>query len=213
MKGDIVIKVLEVKNLSKKYGKKIILENANFHILEGECVGILGPNGTGKSTLISILAGMEKADTVEIYFLGQAIEQKNRKDIAYVPQMPILFEELTVLENLLLWKKIYKIPKNTEVFQRVPDFLQLDRIKNETVANISQGLKKKVSIAIALMNEPKLLILDEAFAALDFETSEGFKAYLKSSKQMSCLFTSHIVGELEDLCDNFYTLKDYQLHR
>lgn len=206
-------KILEVKNLSKKFSKKIILKHATMNIHEGECIGILGPNGAGKSTLISILAGLESADHGEILFLGEPINKKHRMEIAYVPQVPVLFDELSVQENLLLWKKIYKIPKQHNIFDIIPDFLKLESVKDELVANISQGLKKKVSIAIALMNNPKLLILDEAFAALDFETSEGFKDHLRGNRELSCIFTSHIQGELEDLCDDFYTIRDHQLHR
>lgn len=201
-------RILEIRNVSKSYSKRPIIHQVSMTVCRGECIGILGNNGSGKSTLMSIVAGMTAADEGEIYYKGTRISKKDRYEIGYVPQAPNLLEELTVADNIKLWKNVYKINKKIDVYQMIPDFLKIQPILKEKVSNISLGLRKKVSIAIVLMNQPELLILDEAFAALDAETSNGFKRYLKENPQISCIYTSHIVHEMEELCHSFYLIED-----
>lgn len=193
--------LLQVSGLSKKYGINTILDTIDFHIEIGEKVALLGPNGSGKSTILSIIGGMSSYDSGEILFENQYISKKIRRNIGYIPQVPNLLEDLSVKDNLDIWKLAYEIPHDVQLNTLIPDFLSLENLYSIRVNQLSGGQKKKVSIAIALMNCPKLLILDEAFAALDKETCDGFIKYLSEKKLLSCLYTSHISSEIDLICN------------
>lgn len=220
------INKFECKNITKKFNEvnNIILNNISIEIYEGECIGILGHNGSGKSTLMSILAGMTKFNSGEILYNNILLskESKNNKNninnnlrlnIGYVPQTPLLIEDLTVFDNLSLWASIYNIKdfkkniNNLEVLQ----LLKIDEMLNKKISVLSGGMKKKVSIAIALMNNPRFLILDEAFAALDANTIDIMTKFLSSkvkNKELGILYSSHNIQEIIDLCTKIIVIKD-----
>jgi ABC-type multidrug transport system, ATPase component len=203
--------VIEVKNVSKKYGKKTILEDVSFTAKQGDCIGILGLNGSGKSTLLAILAGMKKVGMGEIFYYGKeavANEKIFASYTGYVPQDNPLIEELSVYDNLHLWyaqsgKDIKEMIKSGELKQ-----FGLEQYLKMPVKKLSGGMKKRLSIACALVNIPKILILDEPSVALDLPYKRDLHEFIKSYVQQGgiVIVTTHDVGDLQ-LCNKIYLLK------
>ena len=180
-------------------------------VLEGQCVGVLGDNGSGKSTLISIVAGMQQADSGSVRLDGKAISKEMRKYIAYVPQAPILLEDLSVQDNIKLWKSVYEDRIKEDNYIELSNILDIDSVLKKRVSALSGGMKKRVSVLIALMHEPKFLLMDEAFAALDAKTIESLVAYLSKHADMGIIYSSHNIEEILRLCDRVYILKEGRL--
>lgn len=194
--------MLEVCNIKKNYGKKEVLKNISLRIEDGECIGIIGPNGSGKSTLLSIIVGVLKPTSGKVLLEG---------DIGYVPQDNALMEELTVKDNLEFWgavhsKSINEVLKNTYI-----QALGIDEMLEQKVKRLSGGMKKRVNIAIALINNPQYIICDEACSALDILYKNEVVDYLLELKKKgkTILYTSHSRDEIERLCDKVYILKVY----
>lgn len=183
--------MVEVLHLCKSYGKKRILENIDFRVDSGECVAIVGRNGCGKTTLLKILAGIYKPDSGEVKYFGQTTKgQKNifQKYCGYVPQDNPLIEELSVRDNLRLWgasKGAYR--------QRVVEQFQLAEILDIPIAKLSGGMKRRVSIACALLYWPPVLILDEPTTALDLYYKESINEWLESycRRNGTVIMTTH----------------------
>ncbi|MFI3114788.1 MAG: ATP-binding cassette domain-containing protein [Clostridia bacterium] len=194
---------LSCNNLSKDFNKTTILSNVSISVSKGECLGILGDNGSGKSTLMSIFAGVLAPTSGQI-LLNDSLEF-DRKKIAYVPQEPALFENLSVLDNYKIWLSAYNISD-----LNIPEFLYTDPKKK--VSKLSGGQKKKISIAIALLNNPDFIIMDEAFASLDAKTVDLLTNYLKNNKNLGVLYSSHNILEIANICDRCIVLKNGQVH-
>ncbi len=193
-------------NLRKKYGDKLVVNDASITVSPGECVGVLGDNGSGKSTLMSILAGMQPMDGGVVQVEGHPVTKELRRQMGYVPQVPILVEDLTVRDNLALWQSIYHLDPKKGVLEGIPDCLGLGSMLLKRVSTLSGGMKKKVSIAIALMHRPQYLIMDEAFAALDAKTVEAMVSYLRES-DMGIVYSSHNIEEIAALCHRVVVLR------
>lgn len=184
-----------VSDLQKKYGKSQILAGVNLTIESGECVGILGRNGSGKTTLLSILAGVERADGGSCDFGGN--------EIGYVPQINPLLENLSVKDNLWLFCK------DRANRDRVIETYELQGMLRKKVAILSGGMKRRLAIACAMSNQPKLLIMDEPTAALDRE----YKAMIHEEMKQYCeqggmiVLVTHEKEEM-DMCDRCYLLED-----
>ncbi len=196
--------IFECKSINKSLGKKPFLKDISFNVAKGEHLAVLGDNGSGKSTLLSILAGMSRSNGGEILFEGEQIDRELRKSIGYVPQEPIFIDYLTVRDNLNLWSGIYNIDNPLEI---IPTFLKIEPMLKKKIIHLSGGMKKRLSIAIALLNSPKLLILDEAFAALDSKTVEFLINYLKKS-DITVIYSSHNIFDIVELCDKLIVLKE-----
>ena len=165
----LYMKMIEIENLTSAYGRKNVLQGVSFEAERGDCIGIVGPNGCGKSTLLSILAGVLKPSSGTIRYYGKnALENQVvfRKMTGYVPQENPLMPELSVYDNLRLWypdkKELAK--ELEEGFLRI---LGISEFLKMPVSKLSGGMKKRVSIGIALAGMPPVLILDEPSAALD----------------------------------------------
>lgn len=201
-------------NLSKSYSNTFSMKNISFQLSKNECLGILGDNGSGKSTLLSMLAGMQIPDSGEIYYDSMPITKKQRNKISYVPQSPILIEELSVKDNLKLWCGIYNINhfrKTKDILLELPPVLNLESMFNKKVNTLSGGMKKKVSIAISLINKPDFIIMDEAFAALDMKTIDSLLQYLKYELSVGIIYSSHNIYEILELCDRILILKQGEI--
>ncbi len=198
-------------DLAKKYHKTQVVQGVSFALQQGECLGVLGDNGSGKSTLMSIVAGMQPADGGTLLLDGAPISKQARRRIGYVPQVPILMEALTVRENIALWQSIYQMPVTDALPASIPDCLDIPTLLPKRVARLSGGMKKKVSIAIALMHQPDYLVLDEACAALDAKTVGGMVQYLKSATQMGVIYSSHNIQEVAWLCHRVMVLRKGQV--
>ncbi len=201
---------LIVENITKKYSRKQILKGISFEIPFGECIGILGVNGSGKSTLLSILAGVQKADGGRFMYGGRDL-MKNPKEraafVGYVPQGTPLMEELTAKDNLLLWYEKHTL--QMELKQGVLQMLGISEFLNKTVSKLSGGMKKRLSIGCSMAGHPKVLLLDEPSAAIDFACKENIARYVAEFKGGGggVLIATHDVSELA-WCDRMYLLKD-----
>lgn len=167
--------MIEVSQVRKKYGKKLVLEDISFTVQSGECVAIIGKNGCGKSTLLKVLAGVLKAESGEISYYGESRLRKRSKMCGYVPQENPLLEQLSVKDNLYLWGG-----KNALLQQEILEEFQLQELLHEPVEKLSGGMKRRLSVACALLHEPSILLLDEPTAALDFFYKEQMLNWVKS---------------------------------
>lgn len=203
--------MLEISDIYKSYHRQNILSGVNLTVNPGECVGVVGSNGCGKTTLLSILAGAQKTDKGSILYNGRQAAGHPRvfaEEVAYVPQENPLMEELTVRDNLLLWYRGSKKQMEEDLMGGSASMLGVDRMLDRTVGKLSGGMKKRLSIACALSNHAPVLIMDEPGAALDLECKEIIRNYLKEYMAAggSVILTSHELAELS-LCTDMYILK------
>jgi ABC-2 type transport system ATP-binding protein len=198
--------MLEVNALSKKYGKKTILEAINFCVEKGEIIGLVGENGAGKSTLLNILATLQQptGGTLTLKALDYHKHHKLlRKQIGYVPQDIAIWEEFTVEENMLFFEKLsWRRKTNQELRQLCLD-MELDKWK-EPVKILSGGMKRKLNLAISLIHDPELLLLDEPTVGIDLKSKKEIGSYLKDQANQlkkAIIYTSHDMDEITSLCD------------
>lgn len=206
---------LIVTDIEKKYGRHQCLKGASFSCEAGMCVGIAGLNGSGKSTLLSIMAGNLKEDDGSVFYDGINLLKDKKmisKYIGYVPQENPLIEDLTVYDNLMLWYCDSKYNLKDELENGFMKQLGIDKFKNKTVKKLSGGMKKRVSIAIAMHTTPKILLLDEPGAALDIEAKWVIREYIKKFKNAGgmVIIVTHDEEEL-DLCDKLYVMSNKTL--
>ena len=163
--------MLEIKDITKSYLGKKVLDKVTINMDSSSLIGLIGPNGAGKTTLMKILTTQTKIDEGEIIFLGDKIEN-NRDKIGYVPQHSFLDDDLTVEENLLLTSRLYNIEKDffEKSTNKMMDLLNVSNYKKYKFKNLSGGTKKKIDIISALIQKPKLLLLDEPTVGLDVES-------------------------------------------
>ncbi len=199
--------VLKLEDLSFKFGRKIILDNLNLRLGEGQILGLLGPNGAGKSTIFNLIIGLLKCDFGSIKINNEIINnfpinQRTKKfKIGFVPQNGGFFHDLTVYENL---KAIAEVTFNNtsyrdEKINSLISEFELDQIRDIKSELLSGGQKKKLVIALALMSEPKILLLDEPFAALDVMTIKILQKIivnLQSSQNISIILCDHQARDL-----------------
>ena len=192
--------MLTSTNISKAYGERLILDNISLSLDSSQSAVIIGRNGVGKSTLLSILAGYLKADSGEINYNGQKV--------GYIPQQDNLFDNLTVKDNLTFWAKASK--SNINVFIEI---FGIESYMNKKVKNISGGMKKSVSICCGLSHDPNILIMDEPFSGLDIFYKNNLIKTLEKLKTMGklILYTSHNIDEIIGLDSTVYTLIDTKL--
>lgn len=203
---------MEVTGISKKYGKKHILTDISFRAEEGKCIGIIGANGCGKSTLFRILAGVEKADKGTVAIEGKPLtfgKENLSGFIGYVPQENSLMEELSVKDNIDLFAALGKGQVEKEYIDGLCNRFSVTGFMKEKVAKLSGGMKKRVSIVCALMNHPKVLIMDEPSAALDLVFKKELKECMRAftSEGGIVLLSSHDKGEIE-ACDELYVIQN-----
>lgn len=204
--------MLEVTSLCKSYGSHRVLDEISFTALPGECVGVVGSNGCGKTTLLSILAGAVRADRGSIRFHGREAAGHPGvfcEEAAYVPQENPLIPELTVRDNLSLWYRGSKKRMEEDLESGAAAMLGIREMLKKPVRTLSGGMKKRLSIACALSNHASVLILDEPGAALDLECKADIRNYLEKYRKEggTILLTSHELPELS-LCTVLYLLKE-----
>ena len=206
--------ILEVKELSKKYQNKedevLALKDINFKIKEGEFVSIIGPSGCGKSTLLSIIAGLEEKTTGEIYLEGKKEENISNK-IGYMLQRDCLLEWRTILSNTMFGLEV-KGSKNKETKKYVEELLKkynLYDFKNKYPSELSGGMRQRAALIRTLAVKPKLLLLDEAFSALDYQTrimvTNDIYNILKKEK-ITALIVTHDIAEAISMSDRVIVL-------
>jgi lipopolysaccharide export system ATP-binding protein len=183
--------IIEFKNISLSYGNRLILDNINFKINEGEIFGMLGPNGVGKSTIFNLLTGLIAPDSGEIKINNINVNndpvylRTKKFKVGYVPQYGGYFNDLTLIDNLKAISEIVIDNKNlrTERINFLISRFDLDNLKSIKAKFLSGGQKKKLVIALALLSEPKVLLLDECFAALDVLTIKMLQEIIVNLQQ------------------------------
>ena len=206
--------LVEVKNIKKNYGKNEAVKGISFNIKEDEILGLLGPNGSGKTTTIGMLLGLLKPTSGEIFINGQKLEG-NRieilEQINFISPYIELPKKLTVKQNLTVYGKLYKIDNISERIEFLSEKLRLEELLNSITGELSSGQKNRVSLAKALINEPKVLLLDEPTASLDPEVGDFVRSFLedyKKEKKISILLASHNMNEVTRLCKSILMMKD-----
>lgn len=206
------MKILSVKNVSKSFKKSKVLDNISVEVNKAEIVGILGPSGAGKTTLIKCIMGMEKVDSGEIELFGTSVpNRKILQNVGYMAQSDALYLDLTAKDNLLFFGNIFKIPK-AELKERVnflSDLVELTPYMNRRVNKFSGGMKRRLSLIIALLQNPDLLILDEPTVGIDPELRLSIWKEINNlkSKGQSIIVTTHDMGEALK-CDRLLLLRD-----
>ena len=206
--------LVEVKNIKKNYGKNEAVKGISFNIKEDEILGLLGPNGSGKTTTIGMLLGLLKPTSGEIFINGRKLEG-NRieilEQINFISPYIELPKKLTVKQNLTVYGKLYKINNINERIEFLSEKLRLGGLLNSITGELSSGQKNRVSLAKALINEPKVLLLDEPTASLDPEVGDFVRSFLedyKKEKKISILLASHNMDEVTRLCKSILMMKD-----
>ena len=205
---------VEVINLSKSYGKKDAVRGIDFKIKENEIIGLLGPNGCGKTTTIGMLLGLLKPSKGQININGMKIE-KNRIEILqkinFISPYIELPKKLTVEQNLVVYGKLYSVKNLKSRIEYLTSKLRLEELLNKITGELSSGQKNRVSLAKALINDPDVLFLDEPTASLDPEIGDFVRTFLenyKREKKISVLLASHNMNEVTRLCSSVLMMKD-----
>ena len=201
-------KSIIVENLSKNYFNKEAVKEISFTINENEILGLLGPNGCGKTTTIAMMLGLLEPTKGRVIIHGQDIE-KNRISLLhkmnFISPYIELPKKLTVKENLIVYGKLYGVKLISERIKYLSEKLRLNEFINTKTGELSSGQKNRVSLAKALINEPSVLFLDEPTASLDPETGDFVRSFIEKiskEKNMSILLASHNMDEVKRLCKN-----------
>lgn len=198
--------MIRVNNVTKKYGNFIAVEDINFQIEEGEIIGLLGPNGAGKSTTMNMITGYIEPSEGEIIIGGHDIlknPNKAKAQIGYMPESVPLYQDLTVKEFVSYMADLKKVSK-TEKKEKVKEALEktnLVEVSNKLIKNISRGYKQRISLAGALVTNPKILILDEPTVGLDPKQITEIRELIKSLEgKHTIILSSHILSEVSQIC-------------
>ena len=205
---------IEVINLSKSYKSKQAVNNINFKINENEIVGLLGPNGCGKTTTIGMILGLLKPTSGQVLINGIDIE-KNKISLLhkmnFISPYIELPKKLTVKQNLTVYGKLYNINNLNDRIDYLSNKLRLNNLLDKITGELSSGQKNRVSLAKALINEPTVLLLDEPTASLDPETGDFIRTFLenyKKEKKIAVLLASHNMDEVKRLCGTVLMMND-----
>ena len=199
--------MIEVKNITKKYGNFTAVDNINFKIEEGEIIGLLGPNGAGKSTTMNMITGYIEPTEGEIIVNGYDISKKPKKaktQIGYMPEGVPLYSDLTVKEFVTYMAELKKVDRKTrkEKVEKIIEQTGLKDVEKKLTRNLSRGYKQRVSMAGALAGEPKILILDEPTVGLDPKQITEIRALIKElGKTHTVILSSHILSEVSQICN------------
>ena len=199
--------MIKVENVTKKYGRFVAVDNISFEIGEGEIIGFLGPNGAGKTTTMSMITGFIEPTEGKIEIDGYDISKKAKKakrEIGYMPENVPLYNDLTVKEFVTYMAELKKVKgkEKKEEVQRVIKATQIDDVQNKLIKNLSRGYKQRVSMAGALVGNPKVLLLDEPTVGLDPKQVTEIRSLIKSiEKNHTVVLSSHILSEISQICE------------
>ena len=206
--------LVEVKNLKKNYSSKEAVKNVSFNIKENEILGLLGPNGSGKTTTIGMLLGLLKPSGGEIKIDNMNIENHRIEilsKINFISPYIELPKKLTVKQNLIVYGKLYNIDNLNQRIEYLTEKLRLEELLHRITGELSSGQKNRASLAKALINNPKVLFLDEPTASLDPEIGDFVRSFLETYKkenQISILLASHNMSEVSRLCKSVLMMKN-----
>ena len=204
--------ILKVEEISKSFKKRKVVDNVSFESKEGEILGFLGANGAGKTTTIRMITGLISCDNGNVIIDGYNIKndfEKAMDNVGAIVEIPFLYEYMTGIENIKFFAKLYKASE-----EGVQEAIRVSGLKdrlNDKVKEYSLGMKQRIGLAVALMKQPKLLILDEPTNGLDPMGIRDLRDFLKDlahNKKVSVVVSSHILVEMEQLCDRVVIISD-----
>jgi ABC-2 type transport system ATP-binding protein len=209
--------VIEINNLSKMYKNILAVNNINFKISKGSIIGLLGPNGCGKSTTIGMMLGLIKPTSGEVLISNKNIE-KDRTDLLqkmnFISPYIELPKKLTIEENLKVYGRMYGVKNLKDKIAELMEKLNLVEFKKRKTGELSSGQKNRVSLAKALINDPEILLLDEPTASLDPDVGDYVRGIIEnfaSNNKKTILIASHNMSEVERLCDEVLMMKNGQI--
>jgi len=205
---------LEIKNLVKKFKSTIAVNNVSFEIKKNNTLGLLGPNGCGKTTSIGMMLGLITPTSGEIFIDGIKFNSENRINLLSLMNFASPYVELpkklTVRQNLEVYARLYGVSNKNERIEELVEDLNLSKFLNKNTGELSSGQKNRVSLAKSLINKPKLLFLDEPTASLDPDVGDFVREYLekyKNKNELTMLLASHNMKEVERLCSKIIMMK------
>ena len=210
--------MLEIKNVTKKYGKNIAIKNVSFNVNEGEIFAFIGHNGAGKTTLIKSIVGIHKFDEGDILINGKSIKDDPiscKKEMAFVPDNPELYEQMKAIDFINFICDMYEVPQDIREknIKKYAKLFEIENNLNDTIESFSHGMKQKIAIISALAHDPKILIMDEPFVGLDpkavFDIKEIMNEMIKEGKII--FFSTHILDVAEKLCSRVAIIKKGEL--
>jgi Cu-processing system ATP-binding protein len=206
--------MIEIKNITKKFGKLEVLNDINLSFNRGECIALIGPNGCGKTTLIKSILGMVIPTKGNVFFDGKSIlgKYKYRENIGYMPQIGRYPDYMTIGQIIEMMKKIRN--SNQELDEDLITDFELEKIFDKPMRTLSGGTTQKVSATLAFLFNPDVLILDEPTAGLDPLASEVLKEKIIKEKEKGklILITSHLLSELDDMITQIIFMQDGEVH-
>ena len=208
-----MVNQIEIKDLTKRFGNHVVLDNVNLSIPQQKIFGIIGESGSGKTTLLKTIIGFWRSDGGKIQFEGRALEKNTkfiRQIIGFATQDSGVYPKLTAKENLEYFGSLSNVPYSTlkNNIEKVLKFVELDYAKNELAENLSGGMMRRLDIACALVHNPRILILDEPTEDLDPLLRREITNLIRkiNSDSTTVIITSHLLDETEDLCDEIAIL-------
>lgn len=212
--------MLDIKNLTKKYGEKKAVDDLSLHIAPGEIYGFIGHNGAGKTTTLKSVAGILSFDSGEITINSHSVKKEPlecKKILAYIPDNPDLYEFMTGIKYLNFIADIFGVSENdrSERIKKYADMFELTPSLGESIASYSHGMKQKLAIIAAWMHDPKLIIMDEPFVGLDPKAAHLLKGMMRDmcSSGGAIFFSTHVLEVAEKLCDKVAIIKGGKLIR
>ena len=205
---------IKVINLKKSYETKEAVKNINFEIKENEIIGLLGPNGSGKTTTIGMILGLLKPTSGDVLINGLKIEENPieiLQKINFISPYIELPKKLTVKQNLIVYGKLYSVKNLNQKIDYLVSKLRLENLLNRVTGELSSGQKNRISLAKAIINEPNVLLLDEPTASLDPEIGDFVRTFLenyKKERKVSILLASHNMDEVTRLCSSIMMMKN-----
>lgn len=206
--------IIEVKNITKRFNDKLVLDNISYEVEQGEIFGFIGPNGAGKSTLINIMTSLLTPDSGTIKICGYDILKepiKAKECIGYVPQDLALMEDLNAYDNLEFFGALYGL-KGKVLKERISEALKvtgLEDSRKQKVKKFSGGMKRRLNLAVAILHHPKVLILDEPTVGVDPQSRNHIFSFVKNICKdwgTTVIYTSHYMEEIEELCKRVFII-------
>lgn len=198
--------VIELKNLSKNYGRKTVVDNFSLSVEKGHICGLIGPNGAGKTTIMKMLSGLAAPSSGEIGFFGRNNElDKSRKRMAFMLEAPIVDKSLNARQNMEYVRYVKGVADKKKI-DEILDFVGLHDVGKKKAGKFSLGMTQRLGIAMALLTEPEIMVLDEPVNGLDPEGIVEIRLMLKKlaeEKNVTIIISSHILSELSELCTDF----------
>ena len=210
--------MIEIKNVTKKYGDKVALKDVSFNVEDGEIFAFIGHNGAGKTTLIKSIVGIHDFDEGDILINGKSIKEDPiacKKDMAYVPDNPELYENMKAIDFINFICDMYDVSleEREKNISKYAKLFEMENNLNDTINSFSHGMKQKIAIISALAHNPKILIMDEPFVGLDpkavYDIKEIMNEMVKEGKTI--FFSTHILDVAEKLCSRVAIIKNGEL--